>query len=1160
MRRDSAGTWIYSPTDVVRFYGSPFAAWMDRLAIERPGAVSPDPEAEEDRIVADLGLRHEEEHVAGLKAAGQDVEEVPRAANAFEQTRRALAAGRGVVVQGALRCLPFEGYADFLERVPGSSALGDYHYEVADTKLAASEKPSYLLQLCAYAEMLEAVQGRRPEHVHVILRGGVRRTFRTDDFFYVYRRVKDAFLGAMASWREAGRPEPDPGGDWGRWKTEAQRRLEAADSLALVAGVRVEQIRKLRAAGIETTAALAKTKVGRVRGIGIEVYDRLREQARLQIESRGRDVPLWRVVPPLTEEPRRGLALLPPPSPGDVYFDMEGYPLVDGGLEYLFGASTAGQGEADYIDWWGHDVAGERRAFEGFVRWVTARRRQDPSMHVYHYAAYERSALRRLMGRHGVCEDEVDSLLRDDVLVDVYAVVRQGLRAGTSSYSIKALEVLYGRRRATEVRTGGESIVAYHRWMESVEPREPAGSPLLAGIRAYNREDCLSTRDLVDWLRERQRETGIAWAGPQGEGPDTATAPSATAAAESERRAAMRALAESMLARIPEDAGEREKEADRWKVTEMLAHLVEFHRREAKPTWWSLFDRDGMDDDERVEDPTCLAGLERERRAPEPLKRSKGWWYRFDPDQETKVGEGSSCRVAGDIDLACTVEKMEEERGRALLKFGPQALDRLDDGQPPERMTLLLHDFVPAKAIEDSIASTSRAWSASAALRPAIRDLLLRKPPRVKGHRGGPLVRDREDAVDATVRIVRDLQESVLCVQGPPGTGKTYTAARAIAALISNGRRVGVTSNSHKAILNLLAECSKVIGSGFSCLKVTGGDEEDDGQFAADHPGTVLAASGSAAAQLGDHLLVGGTAWFFSRAEIADQFDVLFVDEAGQVSLANLVGMAPSAASLVLLGDPMQLPQPTQGSHPGESGLSALDYVLVGQPTVRPEFGIFLPLTQRLHPALCTFVSGAFYEDRLLPASTTAGRVVHRSSRDGTTDGSGRGGRDVVPLEAGILYVPVPHEGNAQRSEEEVEAVLELVQALLGRAVTDAKGQPAGLLALADIVIVAPYNLQVRALRARLPAGARAGTVDKFQGQQARISIVSLTASDADAASRGLEFVLDRRRLNVAISRAESISIVVASPTLTGARCRTVDQLRLLNTLCRVATAGQCSR
>ena len=1135
MYRGPDGAFVYSPSDLVRFQGSAFVVWLERLAVLRPGRIDPDERAGEEDLVAELGDRHEADVLRSIEATRGRVRSIARGDGAIAATLAALRSGEPFVAQGALAAESFVGYADFLERVPGPSALGDFHYEVADAKLSRAAKPSHLVQLCAYADLLERLQGLRPRHVHVLLRDGARSSFRTDDFFFLHRATKAAFLAAMAAFDEARPPEPEVGGSFDRWAGEARRRLEAADDLALVAGIRTDQVKKLRAAGVRTVAALAASQ-GRVGGIGLEPLERLREQARLQIDSRGTKPPRFRVLVPGPEEARRGLALLPPSSPGDVYFDMEGDPFEGDGLEYLFGAATEGRGEDDYVDRWGHDADGERRAFEAFVRWVDERRARDPGLHVYHYAAYERTALRRLMGCHGTCEDEVDAWLREGVLVDLYAVVRQGVRVGSPSYSLKDLEVLYGRTRGTEVKSGGESIVAYRRWRESGESADPAASPRLAQIRAYNRDDCLSTRDLVRWLRDRQREAGIAWVAPSRE-----AKPEKPARPESDKRAARRRLAEALAAEVPADPAERAKDPDGACVTEMLSHLVEFHRREGKPTWWSLYDRDEMDDEDRFHDAECLANVARDGTPPRLVKKSTAYGYRFDPRQETKVGEGSKCVLAGHLDTKCEVEAMDADAGTVLVKFGPSTVRTLGPDGPPRRASLLLHEFVPSETIEASVAATATGWLERREVRPAVRDLLLRRPAAVRGHAAGtPLLAAGEDPVAGCVRVVRALEESVLCVQGPPGTGKTHTAAHAIAALLADGRRVGVTSNSHKAIQNLLAACARAAGTAFRCLLV---DEGDDAEaFAKAHPGTRLADSSHVAELVDESLLVGGTAWVFAREDLADRFDVLFVDEAGQVSLANLVGMARSSKRLVLLGDPMQLSQPTQGVHPGDAGLSALDHMLKDRGTVPDDFGIFLPTTRRLHPSLCSFVSGAFYEDRLKPAPSTAGRVVRVPRADPAAP------PDVLPVEAGLRFVPVPHEGNTQCSDEEVEAVVRLVDALVGREVTE----PAGRLTPADVLVVAPYNLQVRALKARLPRGMRVGTVDRFQGQEARVAIVSLTTSDAEASPRGLEFLLDRRRLNVAISRAQSLSIVVGSPALARSRPRSLEQMRLLNVLCRI--------
>ena len=264
------------------------------------------------------------------------------------------------------------------------------------------------------------------------------------------------------------------------------------------------------------------------------------------------------------------------------------------------------------------------------------------------------------------------------------------------------------------------------------------------------------------------------------------------------------------------------------------------------------------------------------------------------------------------------------------------------------------------------------------------------------------------------------------------------------------------------------------------------------------------------------------------------------MDEAGQVSVGNLVAMTPSAKNLVLIGDQMQLGQPIQGSHPGESGKSTLDYLLQGRATIPSDMGLFLDRTYRLHPKVCSFISGAVYDGRLEPAPVCADRTIVVPDDPGP-----------IATEAGIVFVPVEHEGNTQGSDEEAAKVAEIYAALLGRAKT-----PTGTVAEDDILVIAPYNMQVRKLQNALPPGARVGSVDKFQGQQAAAVILSMCASDGNATTRGVEFLFDRNRLNVALSRAQSLAIVVGHPALAHTRCNTVEKMKLVNLYCRILEEG----
>jgi uncharacterized protein len=427
----------------------------------------------------------------------------------------------------------------------------------------------------------------------------------------------------------------------------------------------------------------------------------------------------------------------------------------------------------------------------------------------------------------------------------------------------------------------------------------------------------------------------------------------------------------------------------------------------------------------------------------------------------------------------------------------------------------------------------------------AARDLLLRRAPRCGQAAGKALGLPGESDLDAARRLALRLDHSTLAIQGPPGSGKTYSGARMICALLKAGKRVGITATSHKVIGNLLTEVLKAAAEeGVDVAAVQRGEPEhivpSDLVVRASNPGqaAVRLAAGTAN-------LAAGTSWLWASPRMIGSVDVLFVDEAGQISLANVLAMAACAESFVLLGDPQQLDQPLRGTHPPGADRSALAHVLGDDATMRPAQGLFLETTWRLHPRLCDFTSEVFYDDRL----EAEGHLGVQALRAGESPVDGVGPR---------LFA-VPTVGADNESPIEAEAVARLASELVDAGSTwiDGHGdvRPVGW---SEILIVAPYNAQVGAIRRLLPAEARVGTVDKFQGQEAPISIYSLTTSSPELAPRGMDFLYSRNRLNVATSRARCVAVVVASPDLVRVRARTPEQMRLANAFCRfVELAGR---
>ena len=563
------------------------------------------------------------------------------------------------------------------------------------------------------------------------------------------------------------------------------------------------------------------------------------------------------------------------------------------------------------------------------------------------------------------------------------------------------------------------------------------------------------------------------------------------------------ALHTELMAALPED---RSGDPERWRLHELLAHLVCFHMREAKPVWWAMFERLQMSIEELAEDPDCLAGLERTATPSVVDKRSLVQEYRFDPEQDTKLHEGSKWMAVEDPKLKGVIHGFDAVNGLLELRSTKTL---------PDRFSMIPDEHVGTDGIEEAIRAVARAWQQTGKLPGALEDLLGRRARRIANRKlGTPVLDDGEATRAGMLRAVSAMAGTTLAIQGPPGAGKSTVGAATIAALVESGHRVGIAANSHEVIEQLMGRVMEAVKAARQTIRATKVGSDDDEGFLDRHG--IDHVSGAKELDFEDDSsapqLVGGTAWCFSHPVMVGQLDYLFVDETGQVSLANLVGMSASAENLVLLGDQMQLPQPLKATHPGDSGRSALEYLLMNDrgevhATIPRELGIFLPSTYRMHPDVCRFISETIYEGRLQPEPHTKDRIIHR----------GKATR--VPAESGLYFVPVEHEANVQESEEEVDAIVDIVAELRQRTLTTKQGEAPRPLTAKDMLVVAPYNRQVQRLRAALP-DARVGTVDLFQGQEAPVVILSMCASSADDAPRGLEFLLNRNRLNVALSSA----------------------------------------
>ncbi|TPV49370.1 TM0106 family RecB-like putative nuclease [Pseudarthrobacter phenanthrenivorans] len=1128
----------------------------------------------------ELGDRHEQTVLASLigkygewdASRGGGVYSLERGQNLradlqakHAETELALRSGADVVFQATFFDGEFLGYADFLvNEAAGTGEPG--RYEVWDTKLARHAKVGALLQLAAYGDQLLGM-GLEPSPVVTLVLGTrvgedwLRSSHSLPDLLPVFRERRRRFRQLTAQHRET-----DGAVQWqqpgtvhcGRCDYCAEQ-VQLHRDLLMVAGMSVVQRKKLRAAGITTIEELAAMPAEDARNSVV----RLRAQARMQLglEAPAGSRTFTKDGKPHTVSftvlPGNTIGLLPPPSPGDIFFDFEGDPLWQDpatgawGIEYLFGVVEApvpgAAGEPVFRPFWAHSRTQERRAFLDFLEYVEERRSRFPDMHVYHYAAYEKTALRNLSLAHQTGEETVDSWLRQGLLVDLYATVRHSLRISEASYSIKKLEPLYmgNNLRSGDVKDAGASVVAYAAYCAARDAGNAAEADrILASISDYNHYDCLSTLRLRDWLLAVAPQAGMT-AAPDAPSTLPAAEPSAAALPSESPSATEETPAETRLreylAGIPDSRPWTNDE----RAIAMVAAATGYHRRERKQFWWQHFDRveapiENWADQRNVfvvssaevtSDWALAKPRERMRTRVLRLRGTMAEGSDFRPDS-------SWCRLY-DAPPPDGMAAPDAAPGARAYSFGTRISELAPAPDNPEHTIITIaeresgkvaaYPHLPVALTEDQPLATASIEAALADIAQMVGstlpslpahpglDILRKQPPRFRTLAGPVDVRQADegsvDYASAITASLRDLDHSYLAVQGPPGTGKTHVGAHVIGRLVAEGWKIGVVGQSHNVVENLL--CCAIAAGGVPptvvAKKLNAPHEVPWALHAEGDVAQLLASPGGC--------LVGGTAWTMTGKEVpAGSLDLLVIDEAGQFSLANTLAVSRAAKRLLLLGDPQQLPQVTQGAHPEPVDDSALGWLAAGHATLPASLGYFLADSWRMHPDLCRAVSRLSYEGKLQSAPAASLRKLEG-------------------LPPGVETVLVEHAGNATASAEEAAEVVRQVRRHLGLKWTPGAESEVRPLDQEDVLVVAAYNAQVHLVRKALEeaglAKVRVGTVDKFQGQEAPVVIVSMACSAVAEAPRGAEFLLNRNRINVAVSRGQWRAVIIRSPELT---------------------------
>lgn len=996
------------------------------------------------------------------------------------------------------------GVADFLVRSDEPSE--EYAvFEPVDAKLTRSgAKPGHVIQLCFYSEAISALTGKEPRKMHIWLGNGQTESHQVEEFMAYWRRVRrqfiDVFSGAVTI--SDTKPHRCQECEYCEYQHRCEREWKDNDALEFVATATRKDIERLEEAGVATVVALAgrREPVASMKG---EKLARLTRQAQLQVASRedDSDIPVFERIAPVDDSQYgRGLEMLPKPDEGDIFLDFEGDPFWKPSSDLLFlaGLYMKTNGEWEYSSFWAHDVAEQTTMVSQLVRLFWERKQQYPSMHVYHYNHTERSAIERLVD--GARDSSiVDTLKRSGFFVDLYPIVRNSFVIGTQSYGLKDLEQLVGFTRTTTIEKGAGAVIEYERWLKD------SNNQHLENISLYNRDDVIATKKLRDWVITHRPEE-LAFRDPEFE--------------ITSRDEELDTLAVQLL-EYPEDS-----------VENLMGHLLTYWAKEYSASKVPLLFALKGDFDDVSRAASLLGGLRFIEEVP-PVGRARTPLARFSfPAQDFSTdfedSEGIIYFSDSNSVIDATIKGFNPDERTIDIHWGKK---QVEGGYPSS--IALFTAFPPRKKMErlkDIGRSLLASPDHSEVNRPTLA-LLENQPPRFNESFifGGTFSEDADDIL----KWVDQLDNSFVPVQGPPGTGKTYRGARIIETLVSKGLRVGVTGPSHSAVENLMRATASLLRDKnvdpktLNAVKWNASHEGKGLEDFAAYPEDRHEVFNS------DFQLIGGTTWLWASDEFIDNpVDLLIIDEAGQVSLADAISVSMSAKNILLLGDPLQLAQVSQSSHQSDAGKSALEFVLDDHLTVPADRGVFISKTRRMHPDVCRFISSQMYEGRLLSEPFCA--------------------LQTTSFGTGLRWLKAEHVGRSTYAPEEVDVIVAKIKEMMGTSYVDANGNEK-LLDESCFLVVAPYNAQRRELRKQLTAhgfsAIEVGTVDKFQGREAVVVFFSMTTSSENEIERGKDFLFSRNRLNVAISRARSLAFLVSTEELLNTRANDVETMRLISTV-----------
>ena len=1114
---------LYSPTDLNHFVACKYHIKNDLLADEK--------KLKKKKISSNLQLRikygheHEAKHFELFKKKYNQNITINRKLTdeqRFEATKQALIKGYEFIYNAFFIEKDFRGEFDFLIKTNTKSDLGDYSYEVYDTKISKNLKSKDVLQITGYSYLLSKVQGLLPKHMYLINGNSKFKKYKVNEFINYFTYTKNRFEKLLPELKKSDiYPEKCSYCQFCPWLDNCEKTWEDDNYINQVARINRSQVIKLKKENIGTVEALAKISALKIKSkINQASKIRLVQQAKLQEEKRltGKS----RYIFNDTEE-GKGFYKMPKENEGDLFYDIEGFPQSEKrNYEYLHGIYYLNSKNNEYKSFVVKEYTEneEERIFIDLVNFLKKHFDKYPEAFIYHYNDYEKRALKDLSNEYSSFFPEganlVDKLLRQKKFIDLYRVVEQCMQTTEKDISLKTIEKFYPAERNADVKTADDSIRLFEDWSATNDPK------LMKDIINYNEEDCISTYKLRNFLLNEKPSTI----------PDFSQSDEEIEANSDTKDFEKREI--EFIKKL-----EKKRNETNTVIIDDLISLVGFHRRELKVDTWAYYERIDKSPEELEDDPECLGNCIFIKELSEENPKRQRFKYKFN-DQNFKIKEGANASDIFEKGIG-RIEKIEElgenenfieisiDKKKLAARNETPKVANLGPGRSPlpTAITEALYKF-----IDDFCDNQKTKYK-------CIEGFLKNDLPDINSFKTGEAIIDySKDIIEQSINIVKKLNSSFLLIQGPPGAGKTYTSAKIILSLIKDKKKVGICSNTHKAINNLLSTIEELAAEEnfeFEGFKKKSSKTEHQFNGKNIKESKIELASNNC-------LIYAGTAWLFSDERMDQKLDYVFIDEAGQVSLANSIAITTSTKNLVLIGDQMQLSQPIKGTHPKNAGKSALNFLLEDHDTIPHNKGIFLDKTRRLNENICEYVSDSFYESRLKSHPITKERTVSLSLKNIGNEG--------------IYYLPALHKDCAQKSEEEANTIKKIFNEIIGKELVEpnknGKDKIERKITNQDIMVVAPFNIQVNHLSKVLGKESRVGTIDKFQGQEAKVVFVSMTSSDPENIPRHKEFFFSRNRLNVAISRAECVAVILFNPNLLLAHCEKINEMRLVNNFCKL--------